>query len=88
MSFIATMKWKLVLLLVVATGLGALAAWRVHARNMFVLGLVGKTPAFNGVVVVKNNFHNVPTVAPNSGFLQNPGIARPEQFFIEPLELK
>ncbi len=57
--------------------------WRIHAENQFVLGLVGNSPAFNGVVIVKNNFHNVPELAPNSTFLQNPGIARPEQFYMD-----
>ena len=57
--------------------------WRIHARNVFMLGTVGNSAAFNGVVIVKNNFHNVPRIAPNSSSLQNPGIARPEQFFIE-----
>jgi hypothetical protein len=37
----------------------------------------------NGVVVVKNNFRNVPGIAPNNTAIQNPGIARPEQFFFD-----
>lgn len=55
--------------------------WRIHVHNQFIIGTVGLSPAFNGVVVVKNNFRNVPDVAPNSAILQNPGVARPEQFF-------
>jgi hypothetical protein len=37
----------------------------------------------NGVVVVKNNFRNVPDLAHNNSATQNPGIARPEQFFFD-----
>lgn len=57
--------------------------WRVHGDNLYVIGIVGNSPAYNGVVVVKNNFRNVPDVAPNISFLQNPGIARTEQFYFE-----
>ena len=57
--------------------------WRVHAENLYAIGIIGNSPAYNGVVVVKNNFRNVPDIAPNSSAHQNPGIARPEQFFFE-----
>ena len=57
--------------------------WRIHLENLFVIGTVGLSPANNGVVVVKNNFRNVPDVAPNTPPLQNPGIARPETFFFD-----
>ena len=43
----------------------------------------GKLQRWNGIVVLKNNFRNVPDVAPNSATLQSPGIARPEQFFFD-----
>lgn len=57
--------------------------WRVHVDNLYAIGLIGNSPAYNGVVVVKNYFRNVPDVAPNSSAHQNPGIVRPEQFFFE-----
>lgn len=57
--------------------------FRIHTEQLYVIGIVGLSPAFNGVVVVKNNMRNVPTVAPNSPAVQNPGIARPETFFFE-----
>jgi peptide/nickel transport system substrate-binding protein len=57
--------------------------WRIHADNVYAIGIVGNSPAWNGIVVVKNSFRNVPDVAPNSAALQNPGIARTEQFFFE-----
>lgn len=57
--------------------------WQIHADNLFAIGIIGNSAAYNGVVVVKNNFRNVPDVAPNSPAHQSPGIARPEQFFFE-----
>ena len=51
--------------------------------NQYVIGYVGATPAFNGIVVVKNYFKNVPDIAPNQSSLQNPGIARTVQFYME-----
>ena len=57
--------------------------WRIHSDNLYMIGTVGQSPAVYGVVVVKNNFRNVPAVAPNSSALQTPGIARTEQFFFE-----
>ena len=57
--------------------------FKIHADNLFAIGTVGLSPAFNGVVVIKNNFRNVPDIAPNSSPLQNPGIARTEQFFFD-----
>ncbi len=57
--------------------------WRIHVNNLYMIGTVGQSPAMNGVVVVKNNFRNVPDVAPNSSAMQNPGIARTEQFFFD-----
>ena len=51
--------------------------------NQLVIGLVGESGAFNGVIVMKNYFKNVLEIAPNVSSLQNPGIARPMQFFME-----
>ena len=48
-----------------------------------MIGAVGATPAFNGVIVKKKNFKNVPAIAPNQSALQNPGIARTIQFYLE-----
>ncbi len=59
--------------------------WRIHAQNAFVIGAVAESPAFNGLAIVKDNFHNVPRMAPNSSALQTEGIARPEQFYFDPL---
>jgi len=51
--------------------------------QQYVIGYVGGTPAFNGVVVLKDYFKNVPDIAPNQSSLQNPGIARTVQFYME-----
>ena len=58
-------------------------AQNIIADQQYFLGFVGDTPALNGVIVMKNNFKNVPELAPNDSLLQNPGIARTEQFFLE-----
>ena len=50
--------------------------------NQVVIGVVGESGAFNGVIVMKNYFMNVPLLAPNVPTLQNPGIARTPQFFM------
>mgnify|MGYP001251829767 FL=1 len=51
--------------------------------NQWVIGIVGDTPAFNGVIVMKNYMKNVPLIAPNQSPLQNPGIGRPQQWYME-----
>ena len=56
---------------------------RIVIDNQYVIGYVGGTPPFNGIVVVKNYFKNVPDIAPNQSSLQNPGIARTVQFYME-----
>jgi peptide/nickel transport system substrate-binding protein len=56
---------------------------RIVIDEQYVIGYVGGTPAFNGIVVVKNYFKNVLDVAPNQSSLQNPGIARTVQFYME-----
>jgi len=56
---------------------------KIFVDNMYGIGFVGETPAFNGVIVAKNYFRNVPERAPNISALQNPGIARTVQFFME-----
>ena len=56
---------------------------KINVDNLYGIGAVGNTPAFNGVIVKKKYFKNVPAQAPNESPLQNPGIARTVQFFIE-----
>lgn len=56
---------------------------QIFIDNLYGIGAVGNTPAFNGVIVKKRYFKNVPAQAPNESPLQNPGIARTVQFFME-----
>jgi len=56
---------------------------RIIIDNQYVIGYIGGIPAFNGVVVKKKYFKNVPRIAPNQSQLQNPGIARTVQFYME-----
>ena len=56
--------------------------FRVWADNMFEIGTVGLTPMVQGIVVVSNKMHNVPTTLANDWPLRTPGNARTEQFFL------
>jgi peptide/nickel transport system substrate-binding protein len=55
--------------------------FRIWADNLFEIGTVGLTPMVQGVVVVSNKMHNVPTTLANDWPLRTPGNARTEQFF-------
>jgi peptide/nickel transport system substrate-binding protein len=55
--------------------------FRIWADNVFEIGTVGLTPMVQGVVVVNNKMHNVPTTIGNDWPLRTPGNARTEQFF-------
>ncbi len=57
--------------------------FRLNADNLWTIGTVGLSPMVMGVVVVKNNFRNVPEKAANTVVVQTPGSARPEQFFFK-----
>nr|MBC7245351.1 ABC transporter substrate-binding protein [Chloroflexota bacterium] len=51
--------------------------------NCWKVGTIGLTPMVQGVVVVSNNFRNVPTTLGNDWPLRTPGNARTEQFFFK-----
>jgi len=53
---------------------------RLHVENVWYIGIVGDIPA---VCVAKNNFRNVPEVAPTGWYWKHPGNTAPEQFFIK-----
>jgi peptide/nickel transport system substrate-binding protein len=55
--------------------------FRIWADNVYEIGTIGLTPMVQGVVVVNNRFHNVPTTLGNDWPLRSPGNARSEQFF-------
>jgi len=57
--------------------------FRLNADNVWTIGTVGLSPMVMGIVVVKNNFRNVPETAFNTVVAQTPGSARPEQFFFK-----
>lgn len=52
----------------------------LHAKNIWVIGAVGEVP---GVVIVKNNFRNVPETMIVTDTLRDLGHANPPQFFIK-----
>ena len=59
--------------------------FRIWSHGLYEIGLVGLTPAVQGVVVVNNNLMNVPqseTVG-NDWPLRTPGNTRPEQYFFK-----
>jgi len=51
---------------------------RLHAENVWMIGTAGMVPA---IVVVKENFRNVPEEAVNDWILMSPGNQDPFQFF-------
>ncbi|NPV81803.1 MAG: ABC transporter substrate-binding protein [Firmicutes bacterium] len=51
----------------------------LHIRNIWLIGTVGETP---DLVVVKNNFRNVPSELIADGTFDTPRNAEPQQFFI------
>jgi peptide/nickel transport system substrate-binding protein len=55
--------------------------FQIWADNLYEIGTVGLTPMVQGVVVVNNKMHNVPTLLSNDWPLRTPGNARTEQFF-------
>jgi peptide/nickel transport system substrate-binding protein len=55
--------------------------FRIWADNVFEIGTVGLTPMIQGVVVVNNKMHNIPTTIGNDWPLRTPGNARSEQFY-------
>jgi peptide/nickel transport system substrate-binding protein len=56
---------------------------RLMAENLWIVGTVGISPAYLGIVVKKNNMANVPDSVVGSTPGQTPGNARPEQFFFK-----
>ncbi len=53
---------------------------RMHAENAWTIGTVGMTPS---IVVVKNNFRNVPEQAVTDWIFMSPGNLDPFQFFFK-----
>ncbi|MGQ9630108.1 MAG: ABC transporter substrate-binding protein [bacterium] len=57
--------------------------FRLNTENLWTIGTVGGSPMVMGVIVVKNNFRNVPEVAHNDVVVHTPGNADPPQFFFK-----
>src|SRR5262245_13848609 len=55
--------------------------FKIWADNVYEIGTIGLTPMIQGVVVVNNKLHNVPTTLGNDWPLRSPGNARTEQFY-------
>ncbi|MGQ9632586.1 MAG: hypothetical protein ACUVXI_20070 [bacterium] len=53
---------------------------RLSAENAWFIGTIGLLP---DIVVVKNDFRNVPEEAPSDWILKTPGNTYPEQYFIK-----
>ncbi len=56
--------------------------FKLWVDNVFEIGTVGLTPMDQGVVIVSNNMHNVPTQLGKDWPLRTPGNARTEQFYL------
>jgi peptide/nickel transport system substrate-binding protein len=55
--------------------------WATIAEQVYVIGVVGLSPAAMGVRIVNNNLGNVPARQYNSPDVKNPGISRPVTFY-------
>jgi peptide/nickel transport system substrate-binding protein len=53
---------------------------KLHSDNVFIIGTVGMSPS---IVVVKNNFRNVPEKAVTDWIYMSPGNLDPSQFFFK-----
>ncbi len=51
--------------------------------QVYEVSILGLSPMVQGVVVVNNSLHNIPTQLGNDWPLRTPGNARPEQWFFE-----
>ena len=58
-------------------------AWRVQLDQQWKIGVVGMTPAIQGLRIVKNHMGNIAASMMNSAHHDNPGISRPEQWYFK-----
>ncbi|MGI6209851.1 MAG: ABC transporter substrate-binding protein [Anaerolineae bacterium] len=61
--------------------------FRINSRNLWTIGTIGGTPLEQGLLIVKNNFFNVPESTPerhvfNEDSVHSPSNCVPAQFFI------
>jgi peptide/nickel transport system substrate-binding protein len=55
--------------------------WAILVDEVYIIGVVGLSPAAMGVRIVNRNMGNVPARQYNSPDVKNPGISRPVTFF-------
>ena len=58
-------------------------AWRIMIDEQWRIGVVGMTPAIQGLRVVKNHLGNIAASTINSAHHDNPGLSRPEQWYFK-----
>ena len=58
-------------------------AWRLLIDEQWKIGVVGMTPAIQGLRVVKNHLGNIAASTINSAHHDNPGLSRPEQWYFK-----
>lgn len=57
--------------------------WKIIVEQQWSIGLVGQSPAFMGVRVVKNNMGNIPERQVNAQHARTPQSSRPVTFFFK-----
>jgi peptide/nickel transport system substrate-binding protein len=57
--------------------------WKLVTDNVISFGIVGLSPAAQGIRVAKNNFGNIPARMYNSPDGKTPGISRPATFYFK-----
>ncbi len=57
--------------------------WKLVTDNVISIGVVGLSPAAQGIRVAKNNFGNIPARMYNSPDGKSPGISRPVTFYFK-----
>ena len=56
--------------------------WRIVVEAQWSVGIVGQSPAFMGVRVIKNNMGNVPARQVNAQHARTPGSSHPATFYV------
>ena len=57
--------------------------WKIIVEQQWSIGLVGQSPAFMGVRIVKNNMGNVPERQVNAQHARTPCSSHPTTFFFK-----
>jgi peptide/nickel transport system substrate-binding protein len=57
--------------------------WKILVEECWAIGIVGVSPAFMGVRIVKNNMGNIPTRQTNAQHARTPNTSHPATFFFK-----